>query len=54
MIAVRLSGSCPECDLDIAIRTRRLIALAHPDEWPTNELAAEVTKRLNVLRGRLS
>jgi ssDNA-binding Zn-finger/Zn-ribbon topoisomerase 1 len=38
-------------DLDRALRD--LAALAHPDRWPDNELAHEVTVRLLALRDAL-
>ena len=40
---------------DVGRELRDIIAAFHPDRWPhASELATEVTKRLNDLRGRLS
>ena len=38
--------------LDIGRELRGLIALSHPDKWPANPLAHEITSRLTELRSR--
>lgn len=38
----------------VAKRLRGLIAFAHPDRWPENPLAHEVTVRLTALRAELA
>jgi ssDNA-binding Zn-finger/Zn-ribbon topoisomerase 1 len=37
---------------DLARELRSLIACAHPDRWPANPLAHEITSRLTELRSR--
>ena len=40
--------------LDLARELRGLIACAHPDKWPANPLAHEITSRLTALRSRVA
>lgn len=40
--------------LDLGRELRGLIACAHPDKWPANPLAHEITSRLTELRSRIA